>query len=315
MKALVQREFWEHRGAFIKTPIIISIVFLVLIVGGYFTAMFFVGKTGSEEITAQGINELTGLTKEQLTMFWSGELIGLSLLFTFVLFIVMFFYILGSLYNDRKDQSIMFWKSLPISDVQTVGSKLFTAMFVVPLVYMAVLSVLFVIILILVSIALLFHGLNPIQLVWTTIPVIQGVGLMLTGIFVQMIWALPIYGWLIFCSSFRKRRPFLFAVFVPATIALAWYWINMFSFKFTNLSMFKQPLLYLGRSAFPYISGAIDNQGHGSFNINFDDETVPLELIANMLSSLVSIQVIYGMVFAAMFIVASIWVRRYRNTT
>ena len=110
MKALVQREFWEHKGAFVKTPIIISIVMLVLIVGGYFTSLFLVDKSSSGEFTKQGLQELGKLTQGQLSVFWSGQIVGLSTLFIFVLFIVLFFYILGSLYNDRKDQSILFWK-------------------------------------------------------------------------------------------------------------------------------------------------------------------------------------------------------------
>ena len=315
MKALINREFWEHRGAFIKTPVIMSIVILVLTIGGYFTSMFMVEKTDSADLTKKGLQELTKLPQEKLAMFWNGQMIGLSLLFIFVLFIVMFFYVLGSLYNDRKDQSIMFWKSLPISDVQTVTSKLLTAMFVVPLVFTAVITLLSLILMILTSIVLLFHGFNPIQLVWAPVNIIQGLGLVLTGVYTQMLWALPIYGWLIFCSSFTKKRPFLFAVFVPSGIALGWYWINMFSFKFTDFSMFKKPLYYLGHSVLPYASGSASEKVSGNFHFNFDENTMPTELINRMVSQAMSLEVLYGLIFAGIFIAASIWVRRYRNTT
>jgi ABC-2 type transport system permease protein len=315
MKALINREFWEHRGAFIKTPVIISIVILVLTIGGYLTSLFMVEKTGSGELTKKGLQELIKLPQEKLAMFWNGQIIGLSLLFIFVLFIVMFFYVLGSLYNDRKDQSIMFWKSLPISDVQTVASKLITAMFVVPLVFTVVVTLLSLILMVLVSIALLFHGFNPIQLVWAPVNIFQDLGLVLTGVYTQMFWALPIYGWLIFCSSFTKKRPFLFAVFVPSGIALGWYWINMFSFKFTDFTMFKKPILYLGHAVFPYASGSMSKSGSGNFHMDLGDNTMPGELISRMISSVVSLEVLYGMIFAGIFIAASIWVRRYRNTT
>jgi len=316
MKALIKREFWEHRGAFIKTPVIISIVILVLTIGGYFTSLFMVKQSGSGELTRQGLQELIQLSPEKLAIFWNGQMIGMSLLFIFVLFIVMFFYILGSLYNDRKDLSIMFWKSLPISDVQTVASKLLTAMFVVPLVFTVVVTLLSIILLILASIALLIHGLNPIPLVWSPVNIVQGLGLVLTGVYTQMLWALPIYGWLIFCSSFRRKRPFLFAVFVPAGIALGWYWINMFSFKFTDFSMFKQPLYYLGHAVIPYASGSSESElATGNFHFSFNDNTMPAELMSRMISSVISLEVLYGMIFASIFITASIWIRRYRNTT
>jgi len=315
MKALIQREFWEHKGAFIKTPIIISIVMLVLIVGGYFTSLFLVDKTGSGEFTKQGLQELGKLTQNQLSVFWSGQIVGLSTLFIFVLFIVLFFYILGSLYNDRKDQSILFWKSLPVSDFQTVASKLVTACLVVPLVYTVVVMLFSLVLMVFISIVLLAHGANPIDLVWSPVNIFEGLLLVLTGVYTQMLWALPIYAWLIFCSSFRKKRPFLFAVFVPAGIALAWYWINMFSFKFTDFNMFKKPLFYLAHSVLPYASGSMSEKVTGNFHFNFDDGTPVSQLTSNMLSSLMSLEVLYGLIFAGIFIALAIWVRRYRNTT
>ena len=72
------------------------------------------GLTDTRQQYGQGVQDrFTGLseaiesgqfTQDQLAVFWSGQIIGISVLFIFVLFIVMFFYILGSLYNDRKDQ-------------------------------------------------------------------------------------------------------------------------------------------------------------------------------------------------------------------
>jgi len=314
-KALVKREFWEHRGAFIKTPIIMSLVILVLTIGGYFTSLFLIEESGSGEITKKGLEELTKFSQDQLAMFWSSQIIGISTLFIFVLFIVMFFYILGSLYNDRKDQSILFWKSLPISDVQTVLSKLLTATLVVPFVYTVIVMLFSIIFMIFVSIVMLVHGFNPIDFVWSPASVTQGFLVVLTGVYTQMLWALPIYGWLIFSSSFNKKRPFLFAVFVPSGIALGWYWINMFSFKFTDFTMFKQPIYFLAHSVLPYGSGSLSDEGSGHFNFNLEDETLPSELISRMISSVMSLEVLYGIIFGSIFIAIAIWLRRYRNTT
>jgi len=315
MKALIQREFWEHKGAFIKTPIIITIVMLVLIIGGYFTSLFLVDKSSSGEFTKQGLQELSRLSQDQLSVFWSGQIVGVSVLFTVVLFIVLFFYLLGSLYNDRKDQSILFWKSLPVSDFQTVASKLVTACLVVPLVYTVVVMLFSLILMVFISIVLLAHGANPIDLVWSPVNLFNGLLFVLTGVYTQMLWALPIYAWLMFCSSFRKKRPFLFAVFVPAGIALGWYWINMFSFKFTNFSMFAKPLYYLAHSVLPYASGSMSEPSSDGFSMNFDNDAPVSQMISRMLSSLMSMDVLYGVIFAITFIALAIWVRRYRNTT
>ena len=312
MKALIKREFWEHRGAFVKTPVIISIVLFVLTIGAYITGLVLANKTGSRELADTGIRELANLSPEKLGLFWDIQLVSISSLYLVVLFFVLFFFLLGSLFDDRKDGSILFWKSLPINDAETVLSKLLTAMIFVPLVFIVIFIGATIIEMLLYSILLMFHGLNPIQLVWTPVNLFTGIYVMLLGAFVQMLWAMPIYGWLIFSSSISKRRPFLFAIFIPAIIAFSWYWVNILSFKFTNFSMFKKPLFHLGHAMLPYGSGSISEN---SFNFNPEENSSLPTLINNMLSSVVSMEILSGIIIAVIFTAISIWVRRYRNTT
>jgi len=312
MKALIKREFWEHRGAFIKAPVIISIVLFVLSLGVYITGMVLANKSGTSDLAETGVRELSKLSPEKLVMFWDIQMMSVSSLYLVVLFFVLFFFLLGSLFDDRKDQSILFWKSLPISDASTVISKLLTAMFFVPLVFVFIFLLSIIAIMLLYSVILLFHGLNPIQLVWSPASLFSGAKIMLLGIMVQMLWTLPIYGWLIFSSSISKRRPFLFAVFVPSIFAFSWYWVNVLTFKFTNFSMFKEPLNYMAHGLLPYASGSVSGQ---SFHFNPDDGTTISMIIDNMLSSLASIEILYGAIFATIMTALSIWLRRYRNTT
>lgn len=91
----------------------------------------------------------------------------LSSLWPFVvLAFVVFFYCTGALYDDRRDRSILFWKSLPLSDTQTVLSKALSALLVAPIIaviasvltmfgFMAILSVI-----------VMTHGGNPLTLIW-----------------------------------------------------------------------------------------------------------------------------------------------------
>jgi len=313
MKALIKREYWEHRGAFFKAPVIIGIVLLVISIGIYITTLVLTNKTGSTDLASKLIHESSNLSQEQLTMIWDGQMMGISSLYLTVLFFVLFFFLLGSLFDDRKDQSILFWKSLPISDASTVTSKLLTALFLVPIIFSAVFIVVTFLLMMIFTIVLLIHGLSPIQLIWSPASLFSAAKVVLTGSMVQMLWALPIYGWLIFSSSISKRRPFLFAVFVPAIIAFSWYWINVLTFKFTNFGMFREPLNYLGHAMFPYASGSMSN---GSFNMNnIEDGSTISMIINNMLSSLASIEIVYGAIFAVIMVALSIWLRRYRNTT
>ena len=158
----------------------------------------------------------------------------------------------------------------------------------------------------------LIHGINPLDLIWKPVSIVSGIQVIVVGAFTQMLWALPIYAWLMFSSSFSKRRPFLFAIFIPAIISLCWYWINLLSFKFFNFNMFLVPLKYMGHGLMPYAEGAM---GNDSFNFNIDDDTAIEPIISRMLESLANMDLLYGFIFAAIFVTISIWVRRYRNTT
>lgn len=315
MKALMLREYWEHRGAFLKAPIIIGIVLLVISIGAYITAIVLANKTSSTEMAQMALNELTQLSPEQLSFFWAGQMMSTSTLYLMVLFFVLFFFLLGSLFDDRKDQSILFWKSLPISDASTVLSKLITAVILVPLLFTVIYMIVMVLLMLLASIALLFHGQNPWTLVWQPASLILGAKTMLLAIFVQMLWALPIYGWLIFSSSISKRRPFLFAVFIPAIVAFSMYWMNVLTFQFSNTSMFKKPINHLGQSMFPYAAGL---SNHRSFNFNManiEDGSQVDKIMNNMINSILSTDILYGAVFCALMVSLAIWIRRYRNTT
>lgn len=309
MKALIQREFWEHRGGFIKTPMIVGIVILVLVLVGYIFGKVVEVRTNSQEVVNHGFSQLVNFSTEQLSIFWDSVFVWVSVLYLLILFIVLFFYMLGALYDDRKDGSILFWKSLPISDSMTVFSKLLTAMIVVPLVTTIIFVAAMIAIMILTSVVLLLNGQNPIVLVWAPANIIGGTITMLLGALVQMLWALPIYSWLLFCSAWKKTRPLLFAIFIPLIIAVSWYVLNaMLKFNFLQIDMFKIPSLYLFHAMIPYGSG-------NRMGFQMDNETTISEVLTNLNESIINIEILYGAIFATIFIAISIWVRRYRNTT
>src|SRR5690606_7712994 len=83
-----------------------------------------------------------------------------------VLFFVLFFYLLGALYDDRRDRSVLFWKSLPISDTATVASKVITAMLVAPLLTFVGVIVLQLAVLVIVSVYVMAYGINPLTVIW-----------------------------------------------------------------------------------------------------------------------------------------------------
>ncbi|WP_210235883.1 ABC-2 transporter permease, partial [Mesorhizobium sp. M1C.F.Ca.ET.212.01.1.1] len=99
----------------------------------------------------------------------AGPLLALPhgvVLFIGVLAFVVFFYCLGALYDDRRDRSILFWKSLPLSDTQTVLSKVISALIVAPLIAVIAGIITMLGFLLVISVVALMHGGSPMTLIW-----------------------------------------------------------------------------------------------------------------------------------------------------
>lgn len=312
-KALLEREYWEHRGAFLKTPMIIGIITIVILILGYFTTERFDKVMTNGQTMEIGGQSLESVDPNLITNFLDIFMLTTGYIYHIVLFIVLFFFVLGSLYDDRKDGSILFWKSLPISDTQTVLSKLVTATIMVPIIFTAVLIVSHLAFFLVLSLLLLINGANPFTVLWGNIDYINNWGAFLIGCVVQALWALPVYGWLLFASAFSKRRPFLLAVFTPLMVGFIWYWYNaIFNYNVLKIGVFKTMGIYMSKSFSPFTSG----MGFDVENLDFDARNqTNLELIKSMLNGLTDESLYYGVLFAIITIALAIYVRRYRNTT
>ncbi len=214
---LVRREFWEHRWAFIYTPVIIAGLVLLLLLMG----MFFAREIDHTQLfTESAMREFaTNSGSEKHTMMRI-PLLGLVVNFTGIMQIVLFFYLVGALYDERKDRSILFWKSLPVSDATTITSKLLTAGIAVPVVYMLVAALLQVIFMLFAS----GYALAAEVPLWSTLWLPAGLpelwASMLVAIPVQLLWALPLFGWFLLVSAFAPRLPWMIALAVPGLIGL-----------------------------------------------------------------------------------------------
>lgn len=139
MKWLLRREFWEHKGALAWAPLIVSALMTVL-VG---TMAAYGGSQGKLTNNITIIKQDGVVTKtifhaipaEQQQMM-ANTVADMYLAAAFPLMLMMaviaFFYCLSAMHDERRDRSILFWKSLPVSDAQTVLSKVLTAAVVIP---------------------------------------------------------------------------------------------------------------------------------------------------------------------------------------
>ena len=132
--------------------------------------------------------------------------------------IVGIFYSLDALYGERRDRSILFWKSLPVSDFTAVLSKLSIPLVVIPLLSFAITLVTHFIMLLLSSAVLLGSGAN-IAALWTQGSFVRvSIEIFYHMLTVHGLWYAPIYGWLLLVSAASPRAPFIWAVLPPFVI-------------------------------------------------------------------------------------------------
>ena len=202
MTVLVRREFWEHRSLWI-TP---------LIVAGLMVLAAFPIHIGNMEIGPEGAkfaapeNRLPWFT----LMIWA-QTVPQYL----VMSIVVNFYLMDCLYTERKDRSILFWKSLPVSDATTVLSKLLVGLVVVPLgVYLTamVAGVLFQIIW---DLRVAAGSLPNVAVAWDTLAWLKVQGLMLYALIICILWFAPLAATLVLVSAWVRKNVFLWTTLPP----------------------------------------------------------------------------------------------------
>ena len=125
---------------------------------------------------------------------------------------------LGALHDDRKDRTVLFWKSVPVTDVETVLSKLITAVWVAPAATIAMILAAQVFLLTVISGLVATRETLSIWPIWANSGLFTGLVELLVGYLIQGLWALPLYGWLLFISAAVNRLPFLWALLAPAAL-------------------------------------------------------------------------------------------------
>ena len=139
--------------------------------------------------------------------------------FHYVYFVVLAFVLLGTLYDDRKDRTVLFWKSVPATDAETVLSKLVAAVWVAPAATIAMILATQIFLIAVVSGLVAGHETSGLGRVWTHSGLLIGFVELLAGYLIQGLWALPLYGWLLFISAAVNRGPLLWALLAPAALA------------------------------------------------------------------------------------------------
>jgi ABC-2 type transport system permease protein len=222
---------------------------------------------------------------------------SIAILMFFVMGIIAFFYSLEALYADRRDRSVLFWKSLPLSDTETVLSKFAVATVAIPLLATAAAVIGQLVIAAGGSAKLAFTG-GPAGVMWAP-DVLAGsvLGAVMLAI-VCALWYAPIVAYLLLASSWAPKSPFLWAVLPPAALAM----LERIAFGSQHVTTF------LGYRAVAPLKAMFDSEEKIKAS-----ELAPTDLAANILDLLLSPGMILGLLVAAGLLAAAIWVRRYRD--
>lgn len=211
--ALIRRELWEHRSLYVA-PLVIALLVSLFSIMGQVTVSGFDHADRALDI---GIVGAMNLSEENRSAILSGLMVSLSMPLVFTMWILATFYSLDSLYAERKDRSILFWRSIPLTDSETVVSKLLTAILVIPLVTFAVIAITHLTVLLTTSIWLGARGANTWHLIWSAAPFFDNWSATLVFILALAVWLSPFIGWFLFVSAFTKRSPLLVA-FLPIAV-------------------------------------------------------------------------------------------------
>ena len=173
----VRREVWENRSIYIA-PLIVAVVVLF---------GFLVSTIGLPERRQAVL--LLDPARARAAIEAPYNMAAIMLILT--AFIVGVFYCLDALYGERRDRSILFWKSLPVSDLTTLLSKATIPLVVLPLVTFAIVVVTQVVMLLWTSVLLISHGMSPAS-TWKYFPLFQNSFILLYGLAAIALWHAPI---------------------------------------------------------------------------------------------------------------------------
>ena len=280
----VRREVWENRSIYV-VPLIVAAVQVF----GF--AISTIGLADRRRAVL-----LLDPAHQRAAIELPYDLAAMTMIFT--VFIVGVFYCLDALHGERRDRSILFWKSLPVSDLTTVLSKVTIPLVVLPLVSFAIVVCVQLIMLLETSVVLIFHGVSPAT-TWAHVPVFQNWLVLVYGLVALALWHAPIYGWLLLVSGWARRATFLWAVLPLLAIGI----FERVTFGTSHFaSLIKYRLMSWAAEAFAFHP----HNPQGNPTIDSLAQLTPGRYLSTP-------GLWIGLLFAVAFLAAAIRLRRYRG--
>ncbi|HEY1879349.1 MAG TPA: hypothetical protein VGG68_05400 [Caulobacteraceae bacterium] len=274
----LRRELWENRSLYIA-PLVVA----ALVVFGFLVGAVRIPHHVKLDHNASNQAAISAAPYAAATFFILviGAIVG-------------GFYLLGALHNERRDRSILFWKSMPVSDVTAVASKAATVHLVMPVFLFAIILVTQVLMLA-IDFAVLVPAGGQFAGLWANWPVLRMAVVLAWGLLSLSIWFAPLTGYLLMVSAWAKRAPFLWAVLPPLGLIL----VELFSFGTGHVAHL------IGRRISGGFDTAFSNVGPHASMVDIDKID-----LAGFFSSF---EVWGGLIVGVAFLAVAVWLRRTRD--
>jgi ABC-2 type transport system permease protein len=282
----IRRELWENRSIYIAPLIVAALIVLGFL---YSTLRIPAGFLISATVNNNGVVTHTTHAIDPILPYTIAA--GLIMATTFL---VAIFYCLDALYGERRDRSILFWKSLPISDLTTVLSKAAIPLVILPLLTW-VLTVVTQSVMLLINLSI-FHlrGIDTTAL-RTGLPLTQNSLMLLYHLVaIHSLWYAPIWCWFLLVSAWARRTPLLWAVLPPFALGV----LEVITLHTGHVFQFLQYRIH-------------GPQGSDAFSSGMPMSMATMPLSPTHLLSTPGLWT--GLALAAVFLAAAIQLRRYRN--
>ena len=285
LRTLIRREFWEHRALWMAPLAMAALLLVAAIFGQGFDSSF------------------VTLPEQQRALF--GVIMSYAAVAQFVVLgIVVWMYASDCLYTERKDRSILFWKSMPVSDTLTVLSKVLVVTVIVPLgVY-----------LVSALTTLLMSGIYLVRAwqdhagggafwdagVWLRIQCVT-----LLTVIAGVLWYAPVTAFLLLASAWARRNVQLWVFLTPVVLIIMERMV-LGSRHVLNVLEYRLGDVFTHRAlSFPGLTDAAQQP----LTLNL--------LVANVdpIPVLTNVDLWLGLVVAALLIVATVRIRQYRDDT
>ena len=208
LMTLIRKELQEHKVGFIYAPFIVTCVLSLVVISVYF---------GITDIQTAEFNFTTEIYENEQALEWMATadsaqitsvirsglvVLGLPILITVAFSILAFS--LSTFADERKDRTLIFWRSLPVSDLTTVMSKILLITLIVPLIVLPNIILLHLISLLSASIFFATNDIVPFVWLWSAYSFTDWFRIIFS-LWAQCLWSLPLMAWLMFAGAFAKR--------------------------------------------------------------------------------------------------------------